>query len=122
MIAALLSLWLAASPPGWWEGGPYQVGERWSATDTAMEITYLSLHLADWAQTRDTRFAEANPILGPDPSLAKINTYFALTAVGHVAISALLPKCYRHLWQVPWIVAESIVGANNRSIGVRMRF
>jgi hypothetical protein len=59
------------------------------------EAAYLALHVADWGQTRNIAkhpdtWHETNPILGKHPSTSDVDRYFALTGLGHVALSKLL--------------------------------
>ncbi|MDO8536816.1 MAG: hypothetical protein Q7R94_01055 [bacterium] len=96
---------------------------NWTKTDTLLELGYASLHITDWGQTltisRDPRFAEGNPILGPKPPRGKVNVYFAGTLVGHVLVSRLLPRKPRRVFQILTIGIEGFVVAHNFKHGVK---
>lgn len=86
--------------------------DKWTNTDTALQLTYTAVHIADWAQTRQIAlhpdiWYEKNLILGTNPHSDKVDAYFALTLLGHTAIAYMLPDPYRNLWQGAWIGIES---------------
>lgn len=111
------------------EAGAVSALDRWTTRDTIGEALYTAAHCADWSTTAQIAkwngrcfdghcFAESNPILGDHPSLARVNAYFALTLVAHAAVSALLPKPYRSIWQaVSFTVEAGFAGYNATSIG-----
>lgn len=75
---------------------------RWTTGDTVAEGLVLGLIAADWYQTRTFRAAgyrEANPVLGPYPSRARVNVMIGSAMLGHVVVARLLPKPYRGYWQ-----------------------
>ena len=100
----------------------------WSPSDTKREVAYLTLHIIDWAQTRDIARnpregrKESNPILGPAPSVGEVNSYFMATGLGHLAISYLLPSNPRFMWQGFTITIEAFVIGHNYSAGVGFDF
>lgn len=98
----------------------------WSTADTQRQIAYGLLHTMDWMQThevsRNPDYRELNPILGPNPSEGRINTYFAATLVGHTVISYYLPDNYRRWWQFITIGFEAGVVGRNASMGIKIRF
>ena len=99
----------------------------WNKTDTAFQIVYTTLHFIDWWQTLDIarnpdKWSETNPILGDHPSVGRVNAYFTLTLIGHTAISYILPKDYRRIWQVVWIGIEAGYVVHNYRAGIRIRF
>lgn len=101
--------------------------DDWTTPDTWRESTYMVLHAADWVQTgkiaRDPdRWQEENKILGEHPSIGRVNTYFAATALAHYAIAAALPAPWRARFQCLSVVIEASSVANNHSIGLRVRF
>jgi hypothetical protein len=102
-----------------------QESDGWTKRDWTLQIAYTSLHLVDWSQSltiarNPTRHREANPILGPHPSVAEVNRYFGATLAAHWAVSALLPPKARGVWQCFTIVAEGRSVARNFSVGVRL--
>ena len=106
----------------------------WSNADTAWQASYMALHIADWGQTRnivrradtgcdgDPTCIERNPFLGRNPSLKRVDTYFAVTALAHTAISYVLPSDWRRGWQMITIGMEAGVVGYNYSIGLKMDF
>ena len=99
----------------------------WTRTDVAFEAAYLTLHVVDWGQTLDIVnrhkiYHERNPILGTHPDRDEVNTYFALTALAHVAIANWLDNPNRRYFQVITIGVEAVVAGNNYRIGLRTAF
>lgn len=101
--------------------------DDWTKTDTGLEVAWLTLHALDWGQTRyiarnPDLFYERNPILGDHPSVGRVNTYFALTAIAHYGVSQWLSPSNRRIWQTVSIgFAAGTVNANY-NIGVRLDF
>lgn len=103
--------------------------DEWTPADSVREATYLALHVADWGQTRyanndenQHRYIEQNKILGESPSLKRIDTYFAVTALAHVGVAYVLPRKWREAFQYTTIGMEAVVVFRNNSIGVRFDF
>ncbi len=114
-LAALLLV--AALAPG--RGGAVE----WTAQDTALEVAYLGLHLADWRQTVTIaedpgRWHEHNPVLGRHPSRAQVNALFIAGAVLHPVVSYLLPRKWRTAWQASGIGLELLCVGNNAWAGI----
>lgn len=113
---------------------PIWANDEWSKSDVSREIAYLVLHVADWGQTRnilhradtgcdgDPTCIERNPFLGRSPSIRRVDTYFAVTALAHVAISHVLPKDWRQGWQYLTIGMEAGIVGHNYSIGLNIDF
>lgn len=113
---------------------PVHAADPWSKSDIAREVAYLALHTADWGQTRnivrradtgcagDPTCIERNPFLGRNPSIRRVDTYFAVTALAHVVISHALPKDWRQGWQYVTIGMEAGVVGYNYSIGLKVDF
>lgn len=98
---------------------------EWTKQDSAWQLAYTALHVADWAQTRNIarnpdEFHETNPILGRHPSVSEVDDYFLVTGVAHALVSAALPPKYRRKWQAAGIVVEAGAVAHNYSIGISM--
>lgn len=104
----------------------YDYKNRWTVRDTAFQLQYTVLHVIDWGQTRyiskHDEFYETNPILGSNPSTEFVDIYFAVTLIGHTAVSYLLPAKWRRRWQAFTTVLETVVTANNQSIGISVGF
>lgn len=106
--------------PGWWQKND------WTHTDTALQLSYTALHIADWGQTLDienhANAYETNPILGRSPSRGEINTYFASTLALHWLIARVLPQKWRSQFQLGTIALEFDVISENHSAGIRLNF
>jgi hypothetical protein len=106
--------------PRWWEK------HEWTKSDTALQLSYTLLHLADWGQTLDIENHpdqfETNPLLGRDPTRGEVNTYFATTLALHWLIARALPQKWRNQFQLGTIALEFNVVKDNRSAGIRLSF
>lgn len=89
----------------------------WSQADTARQAVYTSTLILDWSQTRDIARHpgkyETNVILGRHPSQREVNQYFAAAAVLHLAVSYVLPRPWREVWQVGSIVISTAYVVRN---------
>lgn len=98
----------------------------WTKADSQRQLVYTAIHIVDWGQTRNyaTRdgYYETNPILGKNPSIQEVDTYFAATLAGHTLVSYYLPPKYRAYWQMFWIGAEFRQVTINYSIGISVHF
>jgi hypothetical protein len=99
----------------------------WSATDVGLAGGFLASLWVDAAQTRSIArnnwvgFHEANPLIGPRPSVGQLNTYTAVAAVTTLGIAALLPARARRWWLIGAIALEAYaVTATTRS-GIALR-
>ena len=81
----------------------------WTASHTALASAFTVVLLVDAAQTRDLArrgwpgFREANPLLGPRPSVGQVNTYTALAAAGMMTAAAAAPPRIR-----PWLLGAAL--------------
>lgn len=128
-----LGIWLAILASLGLFAGPVCASD-WTRDDTAWQAGYLALHVADWGQTRnivrradtgcdgDPLCIERNPILGRNPSIKRVDTYFAFTALAHTAISYALPPDWRRSWQLITIGVEAGVVGYNYKLGLKMDF
>jgi len=95
-------------------------------TDIALEAVYLALHVVDWGQTLyisdNPEYHDHCPALGKHPSRAKVNLWFASTAILHPVVTYMLPKEYRPYWQGGTIAMEVACTLNNRKCGIRVSF
>lgn len=125
--------------------------EDWERTDTVLLGSALALSAIDWGQTkyatRETvttteirrfhtdgtetvetstttsrQYREENPFLGRHPSRGDVDRYFAIAALGTVALSAVLPTRYRRYFLTGVIVVESLVVLRNHHLGIRVAF
>ena len=96
-------------------------------TDYALAGAAVAALAVDWGQTRHIaknpqRFAETNPILGPSPSVGKVDAYFVGAIVGTVALAHVLPGDWRQLFLGGVLALELSVVNQNRSLGIKMAF
>ena len=101
--------------------------EDWSDTDSALEISWQIIHSIDWLQTISAMkqpdiYHDNNPVMGKHPSLDKVDSYMAISAIGHLAISYLLPKEYRPYWHYLTIAISGTCVINNINVGVNINF
>ena len=81
----------------------------WTSSHTALAGAFTVLLLVDAAQTRDLArrgwrgFREANPLLGPRPSVGQVNTYTALAAAATMTAAAAAPRRLR-----PWLLGAAL--------------
>lgn len=99
----------------------------WTAGDTILQLTFSAVHAMDWSQTlyiarNPCTDHETNPVLGEHPSKGRVNSYFASTLVLHTAISYVLPKPYRTIWQVVWIGGQAVTVKRNIDVGIKIHF
>jgi hypothetical protein len=113
-IIAVLTLTGCASTPF----------ENWSKADTARQIAYSTLHVADWIQTRKIADCddESNPILGLSPDRSTVDIYMGGTLVLQTVAAGLLKPEYRKWYQNFWIVAEGYTVVRNYQLGYRVEF
>lgn len=101
--------------------------EKWSTGDTIREVTYGTLHVVDWGQTRyiakhPDKYEERNPLIGRHPSTGRVDIYMGSTLLLHPVISGYLKPEYRRWWQYITIGIEGGAVVNNASIGVKIGF
>lgn len=100
--------------------------DEWTHSDTAIEVIYSGLHVADWNQTlqiaNSNRYKEDNSLLGDDPNKDQVNLYFAGTLAGHYYIAKKLDQPYRFLWQILWINRQYSSIKHNQRIGLKINF
>jgi hypothetical protein len=100
----------------------------WRSRDLALASGFAAALLADAAQTgrlarggwRDYR--ESNPLLGPRPSVGRVNTYTAVVGLSVLGAAAVAPKRLR-----PWVLGialavEACTLAAMSQRGVAIRF
>jgi hypothetical protein len=65
---------------------------------------------------------EANPILGPHPSVGRVNVYTAVAGLTVLGVAALLPARVRPWYLCAAFVIEAVTVARNAQAGVAIRF
>lgn len=101
--------------------------QSWTPEQKTLGAMYMTAHVIDWGQTRaiaknPQRWVEMNPLIGPHPSLGRVNTYFALAPViGYFALDAL-PSEHRTLALKVLTVMEITTVGRNHYIGIRVSF
>ncbi len=109
---------------GWSSRG--EAFDSWSPTDMVMQGVFATLEVIDWGQTLDgmrhPTLREYNPILGPHPSELQVDLYMSLGIMGHTAVSFILPKEWRRVWQSVWIGIEGGVTQRNYAAGIGFSF
>jgi hypothetical protein len=104
-----------------------EAGDLWEFPDYAFAGAALATLAVDWGQTRNIaknpqRFYEKNQVLGPKPSVGKVDAYFVGAMVGTVAVAHVLPRDYRRLFLAGTLSMELSVIDQNRSIGIKVDF
>jgi len=104
------------------------VPRSWSSTHIALASAFTVALLVDAAQTRSLArqgwpgFQETNPLLGPFPSVGRVNTYTAVAGLSVLAAAAAAPPRARSWVLGAALVVEALtVGGNVRS-GLPLRF
>lgn len=124
---------LGADPPAWSQPFHNALNDNSgflgfkNRADGERELAYLLLHGLDWGQTRDiaskpNRFTETNAFLGEHPSDSDVNRYFALTGLGHYALSRMLPSDWARVFQNVTAGLENGVTNRNAMLGVQVKF
>jgi hypothetical protein len=101
---------------------------RWDAIDVGLAGTAVTLLWVDAAQTRT--FArqgwrgvhESNPILGPRPSVGRINLYTAAATLATLGVGSALPQRERRWWFMAAISLEvyALTGTAQAGASVRL--
>lgn len=101
---------------------------EWTSVNTKKEATYIALHVIDWGQTRyivehPEKYKEASPVIGNNPTLGKVDSYFIKSGIIHIGIGYILPQGYwRDLYQNISIGVKAGVVGYNYSLGVKVSF
>ena len=81
----------------------------WTPAHTALASAFIVTLLIDAAQTRSLArrgwvdFREANPLLGPRPSVGRVNSYTALAGLSVLGAAAAAPPRLR-----PWLLGAAV--------------
>ena len=114
----------------------YKFAENWNKTDTAWQMGFTTLCIADWLQTRyisthPNDYRETNKVLGEHPSLNEVDSYFVSVLAAHAIVAAALPPEAevfdykinpRRIWQGVWIGVEGGYVIHNISIGIKFEY
>jgi hypothetical protein len=103
---------------------------KWTATDTALQVVFLTTLDIDRAQTVEAskhpksyeEVGRAKHFIGRHPSVHQVNNYFIASAILHTGIAYVLPNPYRKIWQGTWIIIETNTINHNVSVGIGVRF
>lgn len=95
--------------------------DPWTADDTKRELLLASLAVAEMGMTsvafeRHPDFYEMNPALGRHPSHARLWLLGTGAVVSHFAISRVLPRTARSIWQAAGIAVEVVVTTSNATV------
>jgi hypothetical protein len=93
---------------------------EWRPHNTALEVGAAATLALDWSQTLALRstWEESNPILGPHPSTARVNVYFASAILIHAVAARFLPFPFREIFQGGTIMFEGAIVRSNRGLGI----
>lgn len=100
--------------------------DNWTASQKVGEGSYLVLHTIDWMQTRwiakhgPAYYESFNTILGRNPSVGRVNMWFASTTILQPMIANMLPGKWRDIWIGAGIGVEFNLTTHNTSIGIKM--
>lgn len=99
--------------------------DPWTAGDAAMEAGFIAAVAVDWRQTHqalDAGHRELNPLLGARPSDRRLGLSVMGAALGHAAVSTLLPRKWRRWWQGATLAGEISAVGWNVYAGARLTF
>ena len=106
-----------------------QATDNWTTGDTYRELTFQTLNIIDWGQTRyiaknPDQFYESESawIIGNHPSIETVDTFMLVSAILHPVIAYYLPSSWRLAFQYITIGDKLNATAGNASIGIRMSF
>jgi hypothetical protein len=100
-------------------------GDQWTTEQRYAQAAYLSMTTMDMLQTLEFRRhgrTESNPLLGREPSRAKVVLGVTACMALHTLITDALPSRYRKYWQYAWIAVELDAVAHNWRAGFRVVF
>lgn len=106
---------------------PSAHADDWSTADSYREAAYLTLHVADWLQTRQIaknpdQWRETNYILGAHPSTNAVDAYMISVAAIQLAIAYALPSGYRDAFQYISIGHKAGYVQRNLELSIRVKF
>ncbi|HYT05522.1 MAG TPA: hypothetical protein VEM13_11655 [Gemmatimonadales bacterium] len=123
-VCVALAALAAQAPRATAQGLPAGHGS-WSASSIQLAGAFAVALWIDAVQTREAArrgYEELNPILGPHPSIGRVNTYTALAGLTVLGAAAAVPARVR-----PWVLGaalavETFAIAGNARAGLAVRF
>lgn len=105
---------------------PSLASAQWTKEQKTIGAIALTALAVDYAQTRtivnDPRWEEANPLLGDNPSMRKVNLYFvAVPIISYLALDAL-PSEKRTIALRIIAASELAIVGHNVHLGIKMSF
>ncbi len=102
----------------------------WSASDTALQATFILLTAMEWRQTREftnhrSRYSETytvSPFLSEHPTAHDANRLAAASIIVHTGLAYALPRPYRTIWQSFWIGVQGGSVLSNYVACISVRF
>ena len=102
--------------------------DSWTAADKAFAGAFLGALGSDYLQTRqisrepDRCYEQNNPLLGDQPSMARVNLVFLTTAVITMGTAHFLPSKWRKVLLATGTMVEASFVAHNARIGLKVAF
>jgi hypothetical protein len=101
----------------------------WPRLDAALAAGFVLGLWVDAAQTRTVAragwqgFREANPLLGPRPTVGQVNRYTAIAGLTTLGLAAVLPPQARRWWLGAAFALEvtTVAGSARRGIAITLR-
>jgi hypothetical protein len=130
LITGIVLAALAMPGKGFAQGTPLQLGGSlpmrvsWTRTEVALATGFTAALLMDAGQTKGlarggwATHREANPLLGPTPSVARINAYTAVAGLTVLGAAAVLPARARPWFLGAAFVLEALTVARNAHAGL----
>ena len=99
----------------------------WTTLDYSLAGGAAAMMALDWAQTRyaarhPSHYSERNPLIGEQPSTAKVDQYFALASLLVAGATYVLPRRERRLFLSGVLVVETSAVVSNYQVGVKVDF
>jgi len=99
---------------------------RLTGADYALLATSTTLLAADWLTSVDARRRGRNPelnvLMGPHPSVGRLNTYTALGAIANLSVARISkPSLRRAVWIVVSAVEVRVI-LHNFALGYHLNF
>jgi hypothetical protein len=126
LAAVLIIAAAVAAVPSRVAGQRVLRGDRaWNTSHVALAGAFTLALWVDAAQTREAMargFQETNPILGPHPSVGRINSYTAVAGLTVLGAAAALPARFRSWVLGAALAVETFAIAGTVRQGIAIRF